>query len=359
MMKTYQFRIKDSGSAGPALGNLAANVNFCWNFCNETQRTALRRASSRIVDGKAYPNSFTAYDFSPLMKGCTKILGLNSSTMQVIAEKYVSSRRMAKRRWLRWRSNKKSLGWIPFKAKAIRVVGNSVIYMKRTFQIWKSREVLGEIVSGSFSQDSRGRWYVNLTVRNGPLPEPAEHGEVGLDLGLKTLVTRSDGVKYGAARYFRRFAHNLGKAQKDGKKRRAKAIYAKVKNSRKDLAHKISHEITRENRLVVVGSVSSSKLSKTRMARSIFDAGWCQLKILLKYKAIARSGIYVEVDEAFTSSTCSRCETKSPPGSPRGLKGLRMREWVCGHCNAIHDRDINAALNILRLGRQSLAPKVA
>ena len=226
-----------------------------------------------------------------------------------------------------------------------------------TFRFWRDRELNGKVRSGSFSQDACGRWYVNITTDYVDQSVRAAAGEVGIDLGLKTLAACSDGKKYATARYYRRYERALGLAQKDGKAKRARALHAKIKNSRKDINHKISHEVTRDNKLVVIGNVSSSKLAKTRMAKSVADAGWSQLRTFLKYKAIAREGTYIEVPEHFTSQTCSGCETRSPPGSPRGLKGLGIREWVCGVCGAVHDRDVNAALNILRLGHQSLGSK--
>lgn len=289
------------------------------------------------------------------MKGATKELGIQSETVQAIAEHYVKSRKQHKKRWLRWRSYKKSLGWVPFKSKGIKISGDSITYFGHTFRFWKSQEIEGDICVGSFCEDARGRWYVNLTVKNEPAQPEATEGAIGIDLGLKNLATTSNARKYGAAKYFRQYERRLQLAQKDNKKRRVKAIHAKIKNSRKDLCHKISHEITRDNNLVVIGDVSSLKLGKTRMAKSVLDAGWSQLKTCLQYKAIARKGVFVEVNEAFTSSTCSSCETRSPPGSPKGLKGLSIREWVCGHCFSVLDRDVNAALNILRLGRQTLA----
>ena len=145
----------------------------------------------------------------------------------------------------------------------------------------------------------------------------------------------------------------MGLAQKDGKKRRVKTLHAKIANSRKDTNHKISHELTRDNNLIIVGDVSSSKLVKTNMAKSVLDAGWSQLKNFLKYKATRRSGRLIEVSEYLTSQTCSCCGVV---GGPKGLEGLGIREWVCS-CGTLHDRDINSALNILRIGHDSLALK--
>ena len=360
-MLTYSYRIKDSGASGHALEAAARSVNMIWNFCNETQKTALGRASARLVERSgqkvAIPNFLAAFEFHPLLKSCGKELGLHSQTVQAIAEEFVTRRKQFKKRWLRWRSNKKSLGWIPFKASGLTMIGDTVKYCGHEFRLWLSREVEGTIKTGSFSQDSRGRWYVNITTDHVASSVRAETKEVGIDLGLKTLATASDGRKFGSARYFRRYARALGLAQKDGKGRRAKAINAKIKNSRQDLSHKISHELTRDNNLVVIGNVSSSKLVKTSMAKSVLDAGWSQLRTFLKYKAIARECVYIEVSEYLTSQTCSCCETRSPVGAPRGVKGLGIREWVCGSCNAVHDRDVNAALNILRIGRDSLGLK--
>jgi len=358
---TYSYRIKDSGAAARQLGACARAVNMVWNFCNETQKTALNRASARCIERRsqtvAIPNFFSAYELHTLLKGAGKELGLHSQTVQGIADEYVTRRQQFKKRWLRWRSSKKSLGWVPFKASGLQISDDVVKYCGQEFRLWLSRPIEGTVKSGSFSQDSRGRWYVNITTDHAPDNVKAASAEIGIDLGLKTLAACSNGKKFRAARYTRRYARQLALAQKDGKKKRAKGLNAKIKNSRKDLNHKVSHELTRDNSLVVIGNVSSSKLTQTRMAKSVLDAGWSQLRTFLKYKAIARECTYLEVSEHLTSQTCSRCATRSPPGAPRGVKGLGIREWVCGACNAVHDRDVNAALNILRIGRDSLGLK--
>ena len=90
------------------------------------------------------------------------------------------------------------------------------------------------------------------------------------------------------------------------------------------------------------------------MAKSVNDASWSTFKHLLEYKAIARKVVYREVSERFSTQTCSGC---GAIGGPKGREGLGIREWVCGECGSVHDRDVNAALNILRLGHQSLVLK--
>ena len=105
---------------------------------------------------------------------------------------------------------------------------------------------------------------------------------------------------------------------------------------------------------IFIGDVSSKKLAKTKMAKSVLDAGWGILKTQLKYKAIARSVVFEEVNEKYTTQICSGCGEISG-NSPKGRAGLGIREWICCECGAIHDRDINAAKNILALGHERLA----
>jgi IS605 OrfB family transposase len=127
-------------------------------------------------------------------------------------------------------------------------------------------------------------------------------------------------------------------------------IHAKIANCRKDWAHKQTTAIVNRARLIVVRNVSSPKLSQTRLAKSVHDAGWGQLRTCLEYKAKRLGVDYREVHESGSSVTCSVCLSKT---GPRGLSALGVRVWTCVCCGSVHDRDINAAHNILRLGRET------
>ena len=186
----------------------------------------------------------------------------------------------------------------------------------------------------------------------------AGKASVGIDLGQKTFATDSNGQKHDTGRWYRNFERRLAVAQRAKKKRHIKTIHAKIANKRKDAHHKLSDKLVKENGLIVIGDVGSVGMCKTKMAKSVLDAGWSSFRTMLEYKAIRRHGIYVVVNEHNTTRTCSVCE-EIPDSSPRGLKGLGIREWVCNLCHAKHDRDVNAALNILRLGHQTLGSKVA
>lgn len=146
----------------------------------------------------------------------------------------------------------------------------------------------------------------------------------------------------------RRYANALARTQQAHKTKRVTALHAKIANSRTDWAHKTTTAIVNRVSLVVVGNVSSAKLAKTRLATSIYDAGWHQLRTMLAYKAMRLGVVYTEVNESGSTVTCADCGIRS---GPRGLSNLGVREWCCTACGSIHDRDHNASRNILRWGR--------
>ena len=156
-------------------------------------------------------------------------------------------------------------------------------------------------------------------------------------------------MKLEASQFYRNAEAQLATAQRAGNKKQVKTLHATIKNRRQDSLHKFSNRIVRSHGMIVVGDVSSSKLVKTTMAKSVLDAGWYQLKTQLKYKAIGQSAVFVEVNESYSTQVCSCCGT-IPDSAPKGLGGLGVRHWVCSDCGATHDRDINAARNILNVG---------
>jgi transposase len=123
---------------------------------------------------------------------------------------------------------------------------------------------------------------------------------------------------------------------------------------RKSCVDTYATRLVKENALIVVGNVNSSKLAKTNMAKSVLDAGWSMLKTQLDYKSKAMQAVLIDVNESYTTQTCSCCGSISA-NSPKGRAGLRIREWSCPECGALHDRDVNAAKNILALGHERLA----
>lgn len=212
-----------------------------------------------------------------------------------------------------------------------------------------------ELGAGSFSEDARGRWYFNVTVKVTDKPQSGTI-LIGVDLGCKTAATTSLGDKLDGRRYHE-LQVKLGIAQRARKKNRVKAIHAKIKNRRKDDIHKFSTELVREGGAIFVGNVSSKAMSKTKQAKSSLDAGWGILKTTLEYKCQWASVMFEEVNEAYTTQRCSCCGSISA-SSPKGRESLGIRSWDCGVCGTHHDRDINAARNIAKLGESQFLARV-
>lgn len=146
----------------------------------------------------------------------------------------------------------------------------------------------------------------------------------------------------------------MAKAQRANKKKQVRNLHAKIANSRRDHLQKASTELVRDNAMIVIGNLNASKLIKTKMAKSVLDSGFSVFRTMLKYKCENAGVWFEEVNEAYTTQTCSCCGAITD-SSPKGRAGLGIREWTCSACNTTHDRDVNAAKNILRIGRDTLA----
>jgi transposase len=272
-------------------------------------------------------------------------LGLHQQSVNDVCRDFAKARDKAKHA-PRFRSSfgaRRALGWIPFQRQSRQTCGNSITYLGKRYRFWESDRPLPENAKGGcFVEDTLGRWYVCFYIE---VDLPAGGNDaIGVDLGLKSLATLSDGRKIEAPQHYRQHEQRLALAQRANNKQRTRRIHAKIKNCRRDFLHKETTKLHREHALIAVGNVNAQQLAKTRMAKSVLDAGWSAFRSMLKYKSAG----YVEVDEKFTTQTCSTCGSL-PPSRPKGIAGLGIRAWDCSDCGASHDRDVNAARNILAL----------
>lgn len=220
-----------------------------------------------------------------------------------------------------------------------------------------SRELPSEPSSVTVIKDAAGRYYSSFVVQaqDTPLPERAE--EVGIDLGLTSFAVLSNGKVLANPRFLRRAERKLRKAQRSlcrkqkGSNNRAKArvtlarTHSTVRDTRRDWLHKTTTTIIRDNQAVYVEDLAVSGLARTRLAKSVHDAGWSTFLAMLEYKATRRGRTFAKIDRWFPSTrTCSVC------GTIGTAKPLSVREWTCP-CGTTHDRDLNAARNILAAGR--------
>jgi putative transposase len=207
--------------------------------------------------------------------------------------------------------------------------------------------------------DARGRWYVSLLVDDKTIAVcPSVNKSVGIDAGITSLITTSDGDKVANPKHFNRLYKKLRAAQKTlsrrqfGSNNRAKArhqvarVQASIAEARKDFLHKLTTRLVRENQTIAVEDLAVRNMVKNRsLARSISDAGWGELIRQLEYKCQWYGRKLVKIERFFPSSKrCGHC------GHVIDKLPLKIREWICPECGTIHDRDINAARNILAAG---------
>lgn len=207
------------------------------------------------------------------------------------------------------------------------------------------------------SRDSAGRWFVSMLCEDAIAPAPTTTDAVGIDAGLASLVTLSTGEKIVNPKHERRDRAQLARAQRElsrkakGSANREKArtkvarIHARIADRRRDHLHKLTTRLVRENQTLVIEDLTVRNLLKNgRLARAISDAAWTELRSMLEYKCAWYGRELVVVDRWFPSTklcgTCGRVNEKLP---------LNVREWTC-HCGTVHDRDTNAAKNLLAAG---------
>ena len=350
MILTYKFRLKDK-SAKKRLRSHAYAANQVWNYACAQQRDT----EARYRAGAKPRRWASHFDLQRLCKGVGRELGLHQQSVGGVCRAFAQARDKLKHapRFRASFGGNRALGWLPFEMQSRQIEGNSVWYLGHRFRWFgnKRRPLPDTAGSGCFVEDARGKWWVCFRVETAGAAALG-NGEIGIDLGLKTLAALSDGTKIENLRHRQTWAQKLAKAQRARNKRRTRAIHARIANARKDHLHKVTTELAARYAFIAVGNVDAKKLARTRMAKSVLDAGWSSFRAMLKYKSIG----YREVDERFTTQTCSQCGAL-PPERPRGIAGLGMRVWECSACGEIHDRDVNAARNILTLARS--APRLA
>jgi putative transposase len=238
---------------------------------------------------------------------------------------------------------------VPFKAEQLRRRGRAIRFSGKHFRVFeRGRLDGGSPKSGCFAQDAVGDWWLCIAIEQSVSAAAPRGTEVGIDLGLKTTAATSDGEKLEAGHFYRGIEAKIAQAQRRGHKRQAKRLHRTAKRRRGDALHKFSNRVVATYSTIFIGDVSSTRLIRTRMAKSVLDAGWGMLKAQLHYKGEHAGRCVRIVSERNTTRTCSNCGSLK---GPTGLDKLFVRQWICHACGVTHDRDVNAARNILAAGR--------
>ena len=256
--------------------------------------------------------------------------------------------------------SRKNGGSARFMGNAFRLKGESLFLakIKTPIKVQWSRPLSSVPNSITVSQNASGQWFASFLCEEEIEKLPPSNGRIGIDVGIENFATLSDGCKFQSPKAIRKLRKKMARLQKShsrkqkGSKNRERTrkkvarLHQHISDVRKDFLHKLSTQLVRENQAIALEDLSVSNMVKNRkLSRCISEQGWRDFRTMLEYKCEWYGRELLIVDRWFPSSkTCSCCGAKAS-------FGLETRQWTCGGCGASHDRDVNAAKNILAAGQ--------
>lgn len=337
-MISRQLKLKLNKDQAAKLNTWLWNLTAVYNF-------GIRKIELNAKD-KIY---FSGFDFHNLLAGHSIKLEIPSHTLQGILKRAHNAwnrcfKKLSKKP--RFKGLRNKLTSIPFPDPILRPKDKKIALPGLgKLKYFKQALPEGKIKCGAIIKRASG-WYLSLTLDTDHTFQVKDTQEaIGIDPGFKTLLTLSNGIKIENPRELRKGAERLAQAQRGHNQKLASRLQEKQANRRKDRNHKISRSLVENFKTICYSNDSFKGLARVH-GKSVSEAGLGQLIAMLTYKCRTGSRTLTAVNSRFTTMTCSSCLART---GPIGWAGLKVRTWDCG-CGTTHDRDINAARNVLRAG---------
>ncbi len=361
--KVYRFRMEPTQAQAEALLRMAGARRFVWNW------GLARRKEAYAATGTGLTYNQQATELTAL-KQRPEMAWLKEADSQMLQQALQDLDRAFKAFF------EKRAGFPQFKSKKrdtprfripqrVRVEEGKVHIPKvGGVKIRQSQPIDCPIKGATFKRDTQGHWYVTLTAEfempEVPLPPANPERVVGIDLGLKDFAVLSDGTRIAPPKFYRKAERKLRRAQRElsrkqkGSKNRDKArhrlnrVHTKIRNQRQDWLHKLTTGLVQKYDGLCIEDLNLKGMAKTKLSKSVLDAAPGEFRRQLEYKAVWYRKHLVVIDRYFPSSKlCREC------GTIHTALTLSDRVWTCG-CGAVHDRDLNAALNIRAEGIRAI-----
>ena len=363
-LKSYKFKLVPAKEQDKVLFHYLGTTRFIYNLCLEYKKTAYKTKEVNISKNEIQKELKDIRNETPWIKD------IHSQVVQEITDRLFVSYDNFFRRVKSGDSKSgfpkfaKKSSWSSFKFKqGVKTCTNTnKISLPGIGKIKfrKSQEIIGQIKTASIKREFDG-WYVSLSCETEIIPKKQLSNLIGIDLGLKELAITSEGEFFGNIKSLKSAEKKLSSCQrnlsrkKKGSNNKKKNIYelqklhAKVSRIRKDYLHKVSSQIINDNQVIVCEKLNTKGMLKNhKLAKGISDASWSMLIEMLRYKAKWYGRTFIQVAPHHTSQDCHIC------GYRNSELTLAVREWECPTCKTFHDRDVNAAKNILNKGINKL-----